>query len=271
MSMLTKLRDLGPRAFGIALLAPLTLYLIYEGGWLFDAGIMIGALQATHEWMRIIGRVPRPAALAAYAATFSVILTGMLVPIAFALLLGVVLMLVLFLLAARKDDDTAGWVMATVPYIGGCALALMFIRHQPEIGQGMTYYLMLTVWGTDIGAYLAGRLIGGPKLLPDISPSKTWAGLAGGIALAIVCSYLLAASLGARDIGMAVLIAIFIALVAQLGDLFESYVKRRSGHKDSGDLIPGHGGLLDRIDGLVFAASSFVLFQVMIGAELQWW
>jgi phosphatidate cytidylyltransferase len=133
------------------------------------------------------------------------------------------------------------------------------------------FYLLLTVWGADIGAFAAGKLIGGAKLVPSISPSKTWAGLFGGIVLASVMGYFTSLFLGARHPAVALILSAILACVAQLGDLFESYFKRRCGVKESGDLIPGHGGVLDRIDGLVFAAICAFLFQAAIGEKIQWW
>jgi phosphatidate cytidylyltransferase len=148
---------------------------------------------------------------------------------------------------------------------------MLYLRARPDIGEGLAYYLLAVVWGTDIGAYLFGRLIGGPKLAPAISPSKTWAGLCGGVALAAVAGYAVSFGFRAHDYVVAVLLAAVMAAMAQLGDLFESSIKRRSGVKESGGLIPGHGGVLDRIDGLVFAALFFVLFQMALGTRLQWW
>jgi phosphatidate cytidylyltransferase len=125
-------------------------------------------------------------------------------------------------------------------------------------------WLLLVVWTTDIGAYFAGRSIGGPKLAPRISPGKTWAGLVGGMAAAGLVGGLLTALAGA-GFWLAAGLGALLAAVAQAGDLFESRLKRHAGVKDSGHLIPGHGGLLDRIDGLVFAAPTFALVVALMG------
>lgn len=138
----------------------------------------------------------------------------------------------------------AGLLYAVVP-----AAALVFIRQQPEHGLMLALWTLAIVWATDIGAYFAGRAIGGRKLAPRISPNKTWAGLFGGMAAAAI--------VGAGIASIADLPSLFIiaaaplAIAAQTGDLFESWLKRRSGVKDSGKLLPGHGGVLDRLDGLV--------------------
>jgi phosphatidate cytidylyltransferase len=186
-------------------------------------------------------------------------------------MLGVFFTLALFFIAARDHDDRAGWIALGMPYMGGGGLALVALRALPDDGMGLALYLLFTVWGTDVGAFAFGRIIGGPKLAPDISPSKTWAGLYGGMALAAILGYFVAVGLDARTPMVALILSPVLACVAQLGDLFESYFKRRSGVKESGALIPGHGGVLDRIDGLVFASVFAILFQSAIGAKIKWW
>ena len=163
----------------------------------------------------------------------------------------------------RHDVRRACWVAAGVFYLGGGCLALMLLR-SAELGLILTLYLMLTVWGTDSGAYLFGRWLKGPKLLPAVSPTKTWAGFFGGIATSAALGYVYAGTVGVP--GMSWQGAIVLALVAQAGDLFESMVKRRFGVKDSGQLIPGHGGMLDRIDSLMFAA----IFAAAVLALFGW-
>ncbi|MDD4615992.1 MAG: phosphatidate cytidylyltransferase, partial [Alphaproteobacteria bacterium] len=138
-------------------------------------------------------------------------------------------------------------------------------------GRSLLFFLLAVVWGTDIGAYVLGKLIGGKKLAPTISPGKTWAGLFGGIFFALVLGYGCAVAFGAKEPLVAALLSPVLALVAQIGDLFESFVKRQAGVKESGDLIPGHGGVLDRIDGLVSAAIFAFLFQVLLGDQINWW
>lgn len=133
-------------------------------------------------------------------------------------------------------------------YVGLPTLALLVIREQKE-GIVFTLWVLASVWACDIGAYIAGRAIGGPKIAPAISPNKTWAGLIGGMAFA-----------GIFGVGMhyacglplrLTLATPFLAVIAQGGDFYESWLKRRAGVKDSGNIFPGHGGVLDRLDGLV--------------------
>ncbi|MEQ7872687.1 phosphatidate cytidylyltransferase [Sphingomonas sp. ASV193] len=149
--------------------------------------------------------------------------------------------------------QVAGFVYALVP-----ALSLLWIRDRYAIdgapmGLELLVWVFVVTWSTDIGAYFAGRTIGGPKLAPSVSPNKTWAGLVGGVVIAT-----LLAAVWARTVMLpanAYWLAAPFAVAAQLGDLFESGLKRRAGVKDSGNLLPGHGGALDRLDGLVVVAS----------------
>ncbi len=136
-------------------------------------------------------------------------------------------------------------------YIGLATLAILYLR-ESEQGLLLTFWTLAIVWATDIGAYFAGKTIGGPKLAPRLSPNKTWAGLIGGMASAALASY---AFLSFAETGgwpfWLVPLAGLLALLAQSGDLYESWLKRRAGVKDSSNLLPGHGGALDRLDGLL--------------------
>jgi phosphatidate cytidylyltransferase len=156
----------------------------------------------------------------------------------FALLAGAGLLLGL---AARRFALGVGFVYIAIP-----AFALLVLEWGWE---RLTFWVMITTWTTDISAYFAGRAIGGPKLAPRISPNKTWAGLLGGMAGAAVIGWIAAHFL--RIDGIFLLLGAPMAALAQTGDLFESWIKRRAGVKDSGSILPGHGGLLDRLDGLL--------------------
>lgn len=154
----------------------------------------------------------------------------------------------------------AGWMVAGFAYALLPALALLWLRDRTPQGLELVFWVFFVTWTTDIGAYFAGRAIGGPKLAPSISPNKTWAGLIGGMISAAVAGWawtqyvMLPLSL--------IWLAPALAAAAQGGDLFESWLKRRSGAKDSGTILPGHGGILDRLDGLVVVATLTALFQV---------
>lgn len=156
-------------------------------------------------------------------------------------------------------NENIMWRLAGLVYVALPCASLLWIRSEPD-GAKLVLTLLLAVWATDIGAYFAGRMIGGPKLAPAISPNKTWAGLAGGmVAAAVVTMIAISFSPYPKTVGGAFGLGLVIAVLGQAGDLFESWLKRRAGVKDSGTLIPGHGGLLDRIDGLILTTPLFAL------------
>jgi len=153
-----------------------------------------------------------------------------------------------------------GWQLGGFAYALVPALALLWIRERAPHDLMLLLWVFIVTWSTDIGAYFAGRAIGGPKLAPTISPNKTWAGLIGGmIAAALLGGY------WANFTGLSpklLWLAPLFAIGAQGGDLFESGLKRRAGVKDSGTILPGHGGVMDRLDGLVVVASLTALAVV---------
>ena len=153
-----------------------------------------------------------------------------------------------------------GWKVAGFIYALLPALSLLWIRDRAPQGLELLLWIFIVTWTTDIGAYFAGRAIGGPKLAPGISPHKTIAGLIGGVVSATLAGYALAelTSLSAALFWLAPL----FALAAQAGDLFESWIKRKAGVKDSGSWLPGHGGALDRLDGLVVVAALTAAVQL---------
>jgi phosphatidate cytidylyltransferase len=173
---------------------------------------------------------------------------------------------------ARAAGEVERGMMAFgVPYIALPGISLLWIREGSANGFVSLLYLLLVVWATDIGAYAVGRVIGGRKLVPRVSPKKTWAGLIGAIACAAAVGGGAALALRARAPGVVTAVAAGLAIVAQAGDVFESAVKRRYDVKDSSRLIPGHGGLLDRADGLMAAAPVFAFVQFVAGAAEAWW
>jgi phosphatidate cytidylyltransferase len=160
--------------------------------------------------------------------------------------------------------------LAFVLYSIAAVLALLWLRHQPAYGRETILWVLACVWATDIGAYFVGSYAGGARLAPSISPSKTWSGLVGGASATAVVSALCGLAVGAGETLTLALTGVGIALVAQAGDLLESAQKRRAGVKDSGRLIPGHGGILDRIDGLMAALVFIALVRLSTGGEWPW-
>ena len=163
------------------------------------------------------------------------------------------------------------WLAAGFVYIAVPCIALSWLRATPETGLAIILWLLAVVWATDIGAYFAGRGIGGPKLAPRISPKKTWAGLAGGMIAAGAVGAVTAAVLELPGTLGLIAFSMALAVVAQGGDLVESAVKRHFKVKDSGTIIPGHGGLLDRLDGLLTAAPAVAAVALMSGEGVLAW
>ncbi|WP_193178286.1 phosphatidate cytidylyltransferase [Oricola nitratireducens] len=157
------------------------------------------------------------------------------------------------------------WSVAGFLYSGGALVALIMLRESGPSVSGLVAVLFLfaAVWSTDIGAYFAGRHFGGPKIWTAVSPNKTWSGAIGGLVASVVAAEAVFALAGLRPFYLAALLAVVLSAVSQVGDFFESWVKRRAGVKDSSRIIPGHGGVMDRVDGLVFAAIALWILSIL--------
>nr|WP_314095229.1 phosphatidate cytidylyltransferase [uncultured Shinella sp.] len=166
---------------------------------------------------------------------------------------------VLYALAVTKN----GWLAGGIVYSGLTAISLAAIRGDTGEGFAAMIFIFAVVWATDILAYFVGRAIGGPKLAPPISPGKTWSGAIGGAVSAVIAGTLVHAAFFPLNGLWIPVIALVLSVCSQIGDLFESFIKRRFGVKDSSRLIPGHGGVMDRVDGLVFAC--FAAFLIALG------
>jgi phosphatidate cytidylyltransferase len=160
--------------------------------------------------------------------------------------------------------------LLAVAYTLAALTALLWLRHQPTHGRETVMWIMLCIWATDIGAYVVGRAAGGAKLAPRISPGKTWSGLIGGMAWAAVVSAIVGYAFDLGDTIALAAIGAGLAVVGQIGDLVESAAKRSAGVKDSGTLIPGHGGLLDRIDGLIAVLVVVAVVRLIVGGSWPW-
>ncbi|OWV94367.1 phosphatidate cytidylyltransferase [Rhizobium sp. R72] len=185
------------------------------------------------------------------------------------------LLLVLFFLIAVGFVFTLGvsrWFPTGAVYAGLTGIALSTIRGADSVGLVAMLFVFAVVWSTDILAYFVGRAIGGPKLAPKISPGKTWSGAIGGAVSAVIAGSLVAYFAFPESVVLVAPVAFILSVCSQSGDLFESFIKRRFGVKDSSHLIPGHGGVMDRVDGLIFACfAAFllaVLFSLIKGGEI---
>lgn len=251
---------LGQRVLSSLVLATVTVLAVLAGGWLFIAFTLVAVLVMAGEWTRLMPGPPGTARLPVAAAAAAVPMLAVLLLVNGSVELAAALVLVGAALAAAvaalvpgaAPDRAAGGVV----YVGVPVLALVWLRTDVPAGLAHVLWLLLVVWATDICAYAVGRTLRGPKLVPRISPSKTWSGLIGGMVGAGVVGGVTALAFGA-GLAFPAALGVVLAAVAQAGDLFESFLKRRASVKDSGHLIPGHGGLLDRVDGLVTAAPLF--------------
>lgn len=241
--------NLAMRVVAALVLAPLTIAVAYTGGWLWGALVTVAVIGLYAEWLTVVGLARDRRALAAGGVALAIAglcLMTARIEAAFAVL---AIGLIAVGLVSRERRQ---WAAAGFLYAGAAQLASVVLRLDPERGFVALMFVFLVVWVTDIGGYFAGRGIGGPKLWPRVSPKKTWAGAIGGF----VASLAVAAGFAGFDIGRTsplLLLATVLTIVSQLGDLFESAVKRRFGVKDSSHIIPGHGGLMDRLDGFVAA------------------
>lgn len=255
----SKWADLGVRALSAALLVPAVLADVWAGGiWFHLFVALIGILMA-QEWVTIVHR-QSPVQFALHAAGA---ICGALLPLDVGLGGAMVAIGVLSLLSAilawRAEPGGPAWRYLGVPYVSLPLIALVVLRDDATYGIAAILLVMLSVWFADTVAYFAGRIIGGPKLAPRISPKKTWAGLGGAMTGSALAALGVALVMNLPAAGMLVLVAALLAIVEQGGDLFKSAMKRHYGVKDSGNLIPGHGGVIDRVDGLVAVAVAAAL------------
>lgn len=263
--------DFLPRFLSAVVAAPLVLLLLWVGGLplmaLAAGALLIGVV----EWTRITApeRAVRPLVWAGGTVLGIVLLGGSSGVVYGLAVLPVAFLWLLFL--AHRSGCRWPWLTALgAPYLS-LSLAALWVLQGESFGRELTVCLFLMVWAVDCGAYFAGRLIGGPKLAPRWSPNKTWAGLLGGMVAAGLVGWMWAGYAGAQVPWAALLIGLCTGLVAQGGDLAESVMKRAFNVKDSGQILPGHGGMLDRIDGLLLALPVFALFQATLGRMLAWW
>ena len=159
----------------------------------------------------------------------------------------------------------AGWMLAGLVYAGVLLLGPIILRRDPALGLVAILFLFAIVWVTDIAAYFVGRALGGPKLWPAVSPKKTWSGAVGGTLGGVAAGILVIKLAGLVVAPMLVFVAICLSIIAQAGDLLESAMKRHFGAKDASQLIPGHGGLMDRLDGFLTAVAAAVMVGLLRG------
>lgn len=254
------------RVASAAALAPAALGALYVGGPVFAALVAFAATVMVFEWTRMATGRDFTTAFAALAATAAIALAlaaGGQFPAAFAIAASGGLIAAY---AGRADAREPAWIAFGAAYIVAPSIALIWLRNYVEGGGALTLLLFLIVWAADSGGYFAGKLVGGPRLSPAISPAKTWAGAGGGLLLGSLAGFLAAGQIWGPQAALEY--AAFgagLGLASILGDVAESAIKRKFGIKDSSGFIPGHGGALDRLDGMIFATT--VMCLVLYGHE----
>lgn len=261
--------NLRTRAASAAVLIPVALIATYIGGWPFAILCIVAASGILWEWISLAaGRAEARILVPGWAG---LLIAGALAALglpsaAAGVMLVEAALAALAVVAWPRDDgslDPAGWAAGGVVYAGGALLPSIMLRNDPNWGLTALYFLFATIWITDIFAYFCGRLIGGPLLWPAVSPKKTWSGAIGGVVGGVAAGFAVAYAAGTAKLGIVGIVTLFLSVLAQTGDLFESSVKRRFGVKDASQLIPGHGGLMDRLDGYVAAAFAAVLIGIL--------
>ena len=261
-------RNLLIRVAVALVLAPLAIAIAYAGGWLWTALATLAAIGLYIEWLSIVGALtPRLVALGTIALAIAGLLlaTGRIDASLLVLIAGLAAIPVL-------SPQRRVWTATGFAYAAAAEVASVVVRLDPARGFLSLILIFLVVWITDIGGYFAGRGIGGPKLWPRVSPNKTWAGAIGGFAASLLVAAGFFAVVAQKadpspmlKMSHVLLLGAVLSIASQFGDLFESAVKRRFGVKDSSHLIPGHGGLLDRLDGFVAAIVLAAIFGFLRG------
>jgi phosphatidate cytidylyltransferase len=262
-SLLMGRSNLLMRVLSSLVLVPVAIGTAYAGGLVFTGFWMIVALCVIWEWDTLVcAHDKRPVltigSVAIAGAAVLLMLGRTATPVALVVLstLGVVTL-------ASKPHR--GWCTLGVLYAGALLIAPVLLRRDATLGFAAIVFLFAVVWLTDITAYFCGRALGGPKLMPQVSPNKTWSGAIGGVAVALIGGTSVAWYAGIGNLAAVAAVALALSVASQAGDLFESALKRRFDAKDASGLIPGHGGVMDRVDGFVFAVTVAVLIGLARG------
>jgi phosphatidate cytidylyltransferase len=267
LSILSGRSNLALRVVSSLVLAPLAIAAAYFGGIAFIAFWTLAALAVLWEWDTLVCAYDRGAVLA----------TGAVTLVGSALLLsrdryGIAVAIVAlggFGVAALASRVRRVWCTGGLVYAAAILIAPVLLRsvtaQESGFGFAAILFLFVIVWLTDITAYFVGRSAGGPKLMPRVSPNKTWSGAIGGTAAGVVGGVIVARQFGVDGFVCIAVVAFVLSIVSQAGDLVESAIKRRFNAKDASQLIPGHGGLMDRLDGFVAAAVAGALIGIVHG------
>jgi phosphatidate cytidylyltransferase len=260
------------RILSALVLAPLAIVAIWFGGLCLAALIVAAAVIMAWEWGGLCGGAApgwaRPLLIGVVAVS---VVGAALWGIAAGTLLALAGAVVVWWGALHDHAAAPLWLAAGGLWVALPCIILLWLVQSGSAGRGTLFWMFAVVWATDIGAFAVGRYLGGPLLAPRWSPRKTWAGLIGGIACAALVGWAVAGVIGATAALPLVLISAGLAIVEQFGDLAESVAKRRFGVKDASGLIPGHGGLLDRLDGLLAVIPAVALLTLFGGGSVLTW
>ncbi len=250
-------------------LAPVALGAVYYGSPAFELAVAAMAAAVIWEFVHISNNdgFPRRAVIVMAATLASVALAVIDTLLGFF----VVFFVWLGLFFTSRDSDQTGSSSLESALLYGAVPAVCMIVVYEQGAAETVFWLLAVIWGTDIGGYVAGRLIGGPKLAPRISPNKTWAGAIGGLVAASAAGMAVTFAAGVGWAPLAILFAVALSIVGQFGDLAESRFKRRHGVKDSGTWVPGHGGVMDRIDGLWAAVPVAAVLCTLFDGGIRGW
>jgi phosphatidate cytidylyltransferase len=260
------------RILSALVLAPLPLVAIWLGGAFLSVLTVLAAIVMAWEWGRLCGG-------GEWRGGGTVLVIGVADSVAAASVAGLRAGVAIALVGAglvwwaelRAGRGVPRWMAAGCLWVALPCIILLWLAQRGNAGRETLLWVFAVVWATDIGAYAIGRLLGGPRLAPRWSPRKTWSGLLGGIGCAALAGWATARVLGAAPVLPLVLVSAGLAVVEQFGDLAESVAKRRFGVKDASSLIPGHGGLLDRLDGLLAVVPAVALLTWIGGGSVLTW
>jgi phosphatidate cytidylyltransferase len=263
---------LGRRVASAVALAPLPIAAVWFGSpWLPLLTALAAAVMAW-EWGRLCGGGradgAQPGVVGAVLATLA---TAALIASWLAVIVGLLSAGAVFQALRKRSSPAPGWTACGALWIALPCVCLLWLAGEETTGRATLLWVLALVWATDIGAYAIGRTVGGPRLAPRWSPRKTWSGLLGGIVCAAAVGWASAALLGIFPALPLILVSAGLAIVEQFGDLAESVAKRRFGVKDTSGLIPGHGGLLDRLDGLLAVVPAVALLTLVGGRSVLAW
>jgi phosphatidate cytidylyltransferase len=244
--------NLAIRVASSLVLAPIAVGTAYYGGIVFIVFWMIAAFCVIWEWDTLVCAHDKSPVLT--IGSVAIAGAGLLLTLGRTVTVIALILLGMLGAAALASKIRRGWCVAGVAYAGALLIAPVLLRRDAALGFVAILFLFTVVWLTDVVAYFCGRALGGPKLMPSVSPNKTWSGAFGGTLGAIIGGVVVASYAGIMNLVAVAVLAGLLSVASQAGDLLESWIKRQFDAKDAGSLIPGHGGVMDRLDGFLVAA-----------------